>query len=51
VGQLSGGSHMLHFELYSGTESGKLTVRSNKLYQRRSDLIDPTDYLDNASLP
>jgi len=51
VGQLSGGSHMLHFELYTGTESGKLTVRSNKPYQRRADLVDPTNYLDNASLP
>ncbi len=51
VGQLSGGSHMLHFELYTGTESGRLTVRSNKPYQRRADLVDPTVYLDKASLP
>ena len=41
---------MLHFELYEGTGSGPLTVRSNPPYQRRSDLIDPTDYLDSCAL-
>ncbi len=41
---------MLHFELYEGTGSGPLTVRSNPPYQRRSDLIDPTDYLDECAL-
>lgn len=51
VGRLNSGSHMLHFELYSGSESGSLTVRRNKPYQRRADLVDPTDYLDKASLP
>jgi murein DD-endopeptidase MepM/ murein hydrolase activator NlpD len=37
---------MLHFEMYDGSGSGPLTVRSNKPYQRRSDLMDPTPYLD-----
>jgi murein DD-endopeptidase MepM/ murein hydrolase activator NlpD len=41
---------MLHFELYDGTGSGPLTVRSNPPYQRRSDLINPTDYLDACAL-
>jgi murein DD-endopeptidase MepM/ murein hydrolase activator NlpD len=36
---------MLHFEMYSGTEKGPLTVRANKPTQRRGDLIDPTDWL------
>lgn len=35
---------MLHFELYSGSKKGKLTVRKGR-YQRRSDLMDPTPYL------
>lgn len=37
---------MLHFELYSGTASGPLTVRSNLPYQRRRDLINPTPLMD-----
>ena len=41
---------MLHFELYEGTGSGPLTVRSNPPYQRRSDLVDPTSYLDGCAL-
>lgn len=36
---------MLHFEMYSGEATGALTVRSNRPYQRRSDLLDPTAYL------
>jgi murein DD-endopeptidase MepM/ murein hydrolase activator NlpD len=38
---------MLHFEMYSG-ELGlaPLTVRGKAPYQRRDDLIDPTEYLD-----
>lgn len=50
VGQLNSGSSMLHFEMYSGSETGRLTVRSNKPYQRRSDLVDPTSHLDQASM-
>ncbi len=40
---------MLHFEMYSGTGKGPLTVRKNKPTQRRDDLIDPTDWLIEAS--
>ena len=36
---------MLHFELYKGTGDGPLTNKSNKPFQRRSDLIDPTQLL------
>lgn len=50
VGKLNSGSSMLHFELYTGSQSGKLTNRSNKPYQRRSDLIDPTPFLDKADI-
>lgn len=39
-------SSMLHFEMYSGTGTGPLTQRDRSPYQRRSDLIDPTPYLD-----
>jgi murein DD-endopeptidase MepM/ murein hydrolase activator NlpD len=41
---------MLHFELYDGTATGRLTDRSNKPYERREDLIDPTEYLDSCTL-
>lgn len=41
---------MLHFELYEGTATGSLTNRSNQPFQRRKDLIDPTEYLDNCTL-
>lgn len=37
-------SPMLHFELYTGTGSGPLTTKKGK-FQRRSDLINPTKYL------
>lgn len=50
VGKLDSGSSMLHFEMYAGTASGGLTVRSNQPFQRRSDLLDPTPYLDQATL-
>jgi murein DD-endopeptidase MepM/ murein hydrolase activator NlpD len=36
---------MLHFELYSGKATGKLTQASGD-YKRRSDLLDPTSFLD-----
>ncbi|HSC69221.1 MAG TPA: M23 family metallopeptidase [Cellvibrio sp.] len=49
VGELKGlNMSMLHLELYSGNASGPLTVRGNKPYQRRKDLIDPTPILDKA---
>ncbi len=54
VGELSFASgntmSMLHIEFYKGTESGPLTVRDAKPYQRRSDLLDPTSYLNAASM-
>jgi murein DD-endopeptidase MepM/ murein hydrolase activator NlpD len=37
---------MLHFEMYSGTASGRLTVKKNPPFQRRRDLVDPTKWLD-----
>lgn len=49
VGQLSTGSSMLHFEMYQGTASGELTTGSGP-YRRRSDLLDPTPYLDQATV-
>lgn len=49
VGQLQSGSSMLHLELYSGTDMGRLTQAGNK-YKRRNDLTDPTSYLDAAPL-
>lgn len=36
---------MLHFELYSGNADGPLTNRKNEPYQRRNDLVDPTNLL------
>ena len=54
-------SDMLHFEMYSGTSSGPLTDKTSSSakradgisYQRRSDLIDPTSYLNRwqSNLP
>jgi murein DD-endopeptidase MepM/ murein hydrolase activator NlpD len=41
---------MLHFELYEGTAHGDLTNRANKPFQRRKDLIDPTEYLDGCTV-
>ncbi len=41
---------MLHFEMYKGTATGPLTNLANKPYMRRSDLIDPTPFLDTATL-
>ena len=50
VGRLStSGNSMLHLEMYSGTKAGLLTVRENPPLQRRSDLLDPTEFLDIAS--
>lgn len=49
VGHLAHVTHsMLHFEMYSGKASGALTNRANKPFMRRSDLMDPTFYLDSA---
>ncbi|MEK7358107.1 MAG: peptidoglycan DD-metalloendopeptidase family protein [Bdellovibrionota bacterium] len=40
---------MLHFELYTGGGHGKLSQKGNK-YSRRSDIIDPTRYLQKWPL-
>jgi len=55
VGHLVGvnvASDMLHLEMYRGTHSGELTVRTGGAkrhdgvpFQRREDLMDPTSYL------
>jgi uncharacterized protein YraI len=49
VGRLHSGSSMLHLEMYAGTADGPLTQEGNA-YMRRSDLVDPTHYLDAALL-
>ncbi|MBL8762145.1 MAG: M23 family metallopeptidase [Phycisphaerae bacterium] len=41
-------SDMLHLELYEGTATGALTT-STAPYKRRSDLLDPTKYLNEWS--
>jgi len=40
---------MLHFELYAGTAKGPLTVKSNKPFQRRTDLMNPTELMDELA--
>jgi murein DD-endopeptidase MepM/ murein hydrolase activator NlpD len=46
VGQLSGGSHMLHFEMYAHG-SDHSTLRSSRgPYMRRSDIMNPGPFLD-----
>jgi len=46
VADLSLNTSMLHFEMYSGSATGPLTNRNNLPYMRRSDLIDPTHFLN-----
>jgi len=46
VANLSLNKSMLHFEMYSGSATGPLTNRDNLPYMRRSDLIDPTHFLN-----
>jgi len=41
---------MLHFEMYEGTATGDLTDRSSKGFERRKDLMDPTEYLDSCTV-
>lgn len=46
VGQLSGGSHMLHFEMYAHG-SDHSTLRGERgPYMRRSDIMNPGPFLD-----
>lgn len=42
-------SMMLHLEMYSNP-SDKGTLSGNSIYKRRSDLVDPTPFLDSSSL-
>lgn len=44
--------NMLHFEIYSGKEGKPLTDKSptGGPCMRRSDLLDPTSFLDNAKM-
>ena len=49
VGKMTNDS-MLHFEMYSNDATGPLTDRTKLPFQRRGDLMDPTDFLDNADL-
>ena len=56
ITRMTGGSTMLHFECYSNSSlPGGLTDRSKSggKFQRRQDLMDPTNLLDGAksSLP
>jgi hypothetical protein len=49
VGLMTSESSMLHFEMYKGTVNGELSTGSGP-YRRRSDLMDPTSFLDSAPL-
>jgi murein DD-endopeptidase MepM/ murein hydrolase activator NlpD len=49
VGKNSFGSAMLHIEFYAGTKTGRLSVAGNA-FIRRGDLVDPTAYLDAATV-
>ena len=49
VGKIDGGiQSMLHFEMYTGKETGPLTNKKNPPFQRRLDLMDPTDFLNKV---
>jgi hypothetical protein len=41
---------MLHFEMFSGEQTGALTKKKNLPFQRRSDLIDPTNFLNRGEV-
>ncbi|MFT8242821.1 M23 family metallopeptidase [Roseomonas sp. BN140053] len=41
-------SDMIHFELYGGWGSGKLSAPQLPAFKRRADLLDPTPHLDLA---
>ncbi len=40
-------THMLHFEMFNDLESGSLSDTSNKPYNRRRDVINPTPFLQS----
>ena len=46
VGQLSGGSHMLHFEMYAHGNDHSTLRGSSGPYMRRSDIMNPGPFLD-----
>ncbi len=46
VGKQPGGTQ-LHLEMYSGDQSGQFKQENNLPYKRRSDIIDPTPFLDS----
>ena len=46
VGKQPGGTQ-LHLEMYDGTDSGKFLQPNNLPYKRRSDIIDPTPFMDS----
>ncbi len=48
VGRLESGNSMLHLEMYRGDKSGPLSQNNSPPFMRRSDLVDPTPYLDQA---
>lgn len=42
---------MLHFELYDNQDDSlPLTNRNSQPYQRRTDLVNPTKYLDESEI-
>lgn len=47
IGKVNSGccDPMLHFEMYKGNTTGPLTQKWRKGFQRRSDLLNPTDQL------
>jgi murein DD-endopeptidase MepM/ murein hydrolase activator NlpD len=46
VGLLSGGSHMLHFEMYARGNDHSTLRSSSGPYMRRSDIMNPGPFLD-----
>ena len=50
IADLSLSNSMLHFEMYGGTAVGSLTNMSNPPYMRRSDLMNPTNFLLNLKI-
>jgi murein DD-endopeptidase MepM/ murein hydrolase activator NlpD len=46
IGRLDSGSSMLHFEMYSNGSSTNSLTTSSGPYKRRSDLINPSPFLD-----
>jgi len=49
VQENSAGTAMLHIEFYAGTKQGSLSQRGANVFNRRSDLVNGTNYLMNAS--